>query len=123
MIPGSNLLAQAGTVIAFQTVDYLAATGRTLDAAGVWVTTYAAPTPVRGSFQSINTNLYERLGLDYQKSYRNFYSVDPVYGTTRDRSGDRVQFFGRTYEAVGGSDWRAQDGWQGTLFVDVGPTA
>lgn len=122
MIPGSNLLATALTVIAQQTVQYLAVTGRTTNAAGLDVSTYADPVDRRGSFQPVPRQYFAQMGLDYTKAYYTWYDPSgPVQDVARDTSGDRIIFNGLLFEAVSSNDWTPVDGWSGTLFVSQGP--
>lgn len=121
MIPGNNLLATALSVIASQTVQYIAVTGRTTNAAGLDVSAYATPVPRRGSFQPVPRQYFTQMGLDYTKAYYTWYDpVGPVQDVARDTSGDRIIFNGRVYEAMSSNDWTPVDGWSGTLFVYKG---
>jgi hypothetical protein len=120
MIPGSNLLKIALRVIAKQTVSYEAAISRTTNAAGLWVTSYAAPVPLSGSFQPIDRSYYLQYGLDFTKYYANWY--DPsgtVKDVQRNTAGDRITYAGSKFTALSSTDWTAPDGWNGTLFVRV----
>lgn len=119
-VPGSNLLAIAATVITQQTVQYLAFAGRTVDPSGLFVNTYAEPVDIRGSFQDVQRAAYVQNGLDLSKSYKQLYAIPQVFDVERGISGDRIVYGGRLYEAVGNANWNLQDGWQGTLFVDIG---
>lgn len=122
MIPGSNLLGLALTVIGSQLVNYRAFTGRATNAAGLDVSTYAAGVPRRGSFQPVPRQYFAQMGLEYTKEYCNWY--DPAAGIQdlgRDVSGDLIIFGGKTWEALSANDWSAVDGWSGVLFVCKGP--
>ena len=119
--PGSNLLAQAMTLIGAQTVGYRRWLSRSTNAAGVLISTYASPCPKRGSFQPVARDKYQQSGLDYSKAYALWY--DPSAGVKtvdRDRGADRINFGGEVWEAVNNNDWSNVDGWQGVLFVKVG---
>lgn len=120
MIPGGNLLGLALSVIAPQTVLYLAYEGKTTNAAGKEVVTYAEPTGIYGSFQPINRDRYEANGLDFDKSYATFYATGSYKPPFRNGAADRFAYAGRLWEAVGKVDWFAQDGWDAVMLVDVG---
>lgn len=120
MIPGSNLLAQALTVIAPTQCLHWATTGRTLNSIGQWVATYAAPATIWASVQSVPRKVYRELGLDFQKSYVQFYSVTLITDLTRDTAGDLLEWNGRRYQLESKNDWKAIDGWAGVVGVDIG---
>ena len=122
MIPGINVLGIAFGAIAQQTVRHLVATGRTQNAVGSWVTTYATPVAVRASWQPVDAKKYEQLGLDMAKEYHNIWLKSPVTGIQRGKSPDR--FIGpdnRLHEVVVIKDWYGQDGWSEVMVIDVGP--
>lgn len=120
MIPGMNLLAAALTVIAPQQIVLYRATGRVENAVGQWVTSYAPGVPVEGSWQAVDRSKYEQLGLDLSKQYFNFYTRDKITAIQPDVSPDLAMRDGRKYSAVGETPWNNVDGWQGTVFVDIG---
>ena len=118
-IPGANLLNMALSIITPQVVQYFAATGRTTNAAGMRVTSYAPSMDISGSFQPIPRTLNHQLGLDLQADYAMFYSSQLIADVGRDRSGDQIQFAGGRWQAVSANDWTPVDGWNGLLFVKV----
>jgi hypothetical protein len=123
MIPGSNLLKLALTVIAKQTVQYSAFLSRSTNAAGVDVPAFAAPVPITGSFQPVPRSYYVQLGLEFEKTYATWYDPQAaVNAIQRTRAGDRIDFGGTRYEALSQNDWRHVDGWTGTIFVRIGDT-
>lgn len=121
MIPGANLLGLALSVIGTQTATWHRAASRAQNDAGQWVTIYATPVNVRGSWQSVERTKYQALGLDLAKAYFNFYSPAPIQGLGRGTSPDLLDFNGRRHEVVNGLDWVPQNGWRGVMVVDVGP--
>lgn len=123
MIPGSNLLALALTVIAPQGVQFYQATGRAKNAVGQFVTAYAAPVTIPGSFQPVDVKLLQKYGLDMDKDYATFYATGGFETPTRNESGDQFAYGGRRWQAIGKVPWVTQDGWTSILMVDVGPDA
>ncbi len=119
-VPGSNILAQALTVIAMQTVLYRQNTGRATTAAGKFIPTYAAAVELRGSFQPIKRSLYQKLGLDLQKNYANLYVSADLIDVGRGVAGDQYVFNGRLWQCESLTPWYAVDGWVGVLSIDVG---
>ena len=120
MIPGSNLLNMALTLIHKQVVQYYQYVSRTPNSVGQDITTYAAPISMYGSFQAVRRELYETYGLDLQKDYSTFYTSNNVLDVTRNVSGDQLVYQGRRYQVESDNDWYAQDGWKGVLVVDLG---
>jgi hypothetical protein len=117
MIPGSNLLNMALTIIAKQTISYTRAIGRTVNNIGQYVTNYASPVNIVGSFQPVPRAMYELYGLDFQKSYFTFYSSNDLIDIQRDVSADQISFNSQTYQCLSSNDWFAIDGWVGILCV------
>lgn len=120
MIPGSNLLATALSVIGAPSVTYYRYAGRDRNAIGQMVSAYSQETR-SGSVQAVPRNMYEALGLDFQKNYVWFYAVGSTQDIGRDVSGDQFDFNGRKYEILSLTDWTPIDGWNGALAVQVEP--
>ncbi|POP42328.1 hypothetical protein CHU32_03580 [Superficieibacter electus] len=120
MIPGGNLLNIALNVIGAQELEYYAFTGRQTNTAGYDVTSYAEAVSVVGSFQPVPRAQYANLGLDYQKTYWNFYVSADLLDVSRDVSGDQLVFDGRRYQCESVTPWRAIDGWNAVLCAEIG---
>lgn len=120
MIPGLNLLDVALSVIAPQDVMILRCTGRTVNSAGNFVSTYAAAAPLKASVQAVPRSEYQYLGLDLQKNYAKMYASADTQDVGRDRSGDQFTWAGRKWQAESNTDWYQQDGWKATLLIDIG---
>jgi hypothetical protein len=118
-IPGANLLSIAARVLRFETVGHRAFTGRAVNAAGDWVSTFAASVDISASVQAVNTKLYQQLGLDLTKNYIMIYTSANVLGTDRDREGDLITFAGATWQAQSGQDWRPMDSFRKMLCIEV----
>lgn len=118
MIPGSNLLATALSVIGAPTVTYYRYAGRSRNEVGQYVTEVSQETR-QGSVQAVSRNLYEQLGLDLQKNYVWFYAIGSTQDIGRDVSGDQFDFNGSRYEILSLTDWTPIDGWNGALAVQV----
>lgn len=118
-IPGVNLLALAQTVIGTQAVQYFRFLSRTNNAIGQFVSSFAAPVTINGSFQPVPRQKYAEMGLDMARDYAYFYSTTPIEDVGRDRAGDQLVFNGFRWEVSGRNDWTAIDGWNGVLVVRV----
>jgi hypothetical protein len=116
-VPGSNLLNQALSVIAFQSVDYYKFLGTSVNAVGMEVTTYNPVVTIFGSFQPVEREMYEKYGLDFSKTYANFYSSNDIIAVGRDVSGDQVVFQGDRYQCESNTKWFGLDGWNAVLLV------
>lgn len=121
MIPGSNLLGQALTLIGSQAVTFYACTGRAVRTTGRDVSTFAAGETVPlGSVQAVPRERYQARGLDYSKSYVTWFTPRAVRGVERDRGADEFAWNGRRYAVESVTPWAAQDGWSEVLGIDVG---
>lgn len=120
MIPGSNLLNVALSVIGKQTVLYYRATGRTKNSVGQWVTEYADGFARDGNLQPVPKSLFSKAGLDYQKNYLSCYFSGDTSDIQRGESGDSFVFGGRRWQFLSETDWSKIDGWTVTLAVDIG---
>lgn len=119
-IPGVNLLNMALTIINGAAITYYSMIGRTSNAVGQFVTTYADGVIITGSFQPVPRNLYEQYGLDLQKTYYTFYTSNNLLDVLRNVSGDQIAFLGKRYQCESANDWFALDGWKGVLCVLIG---
>lgn len=119
MIPSSNLLNMALTIIAKQTVTYFQYTGRTTNAIGYDVASFAAGIDLLGSWQPVPRDRYEYLGLDFQRNYVTFYVSKNILDIQRDVSGDQIEYNGKRWQCQSSNDWYAVDGWVGILCVEI----
>lgn len=122
MNPGMNLYQIASRVIGKSAYTFFAATPRTADARGIWVTTYAVGVPLTDSIQAVSRSLYEKLGLELSKYYIMIYTDNPLLVVERDTSGDQIEFNSERYQLLSETDWSSQDGWRGVLAVRLAAT-
>lgn len=123
MIPGSNILEMALSVISAQTVTYYPFLSRTLNANALQVATYDTPIMIEGSMQPVPRQLYAEYGLDFEKSYYVFYTSTNVLPVTRDVSGDQIVFNNQRFQCESTTDWFVLDGWVGVLCIKIGSAA
>lgn len=114
-----NLLALAQSVLGVQPVTWAAFTGRTENAAGYTVATYAPAQPIAADVQPVPRTKYESLGLDFAREYVTLYTRAGVVTVGRDESGDRITYDGKTYVCESSTDWLARSGWQAIVAVRV----
>lgn len=115
-IPGANILNMALRIIAAQGIVYYAPISRVLNEIGQYVTTYAAPISLPGSFQPVDRQIMQTLGLDMQKSYYIFYTSYDLQDVERDMSpGLLVGLRNDVLQIETDNDWFKQDKWKGVL--------
>lgn len=119
MIPGANLLNMAFGLIQPQRVEYRRFSGRTTNAAGIEVVTWANPVAIFGSLQPVDHKLLQQYGLELNKAYMTFYATQGFREPDRNRAGDRITYGNRTYQVEGLTPWLLQDGWSRVLCVEV----
>ena len=123
MIPGSNLLAFAFSMITPQPFGYEPFLGRVNNAVGLYESSYGELQTLMGSIQAVSRRVYQDYGLDFQKNYVTIYVSKNVIDVTRDTSGDRATINGRLFQIISQTDWFNIDGWVSFLAVDVGPVS
>ena len=114
-----NVLATAQTQIRKQTIIYRQHTGRSANTAGLFVDTYAPDVTRRAGVQPVSRALYEKMGLDFEKSYISILDTESIFDTSRDTSGDRIVFNGQVYKVNGKSDWETSAGWNRVVCVRI----
>lgn len=119
IVPGSNLLNMAFSLIGQQVVAWEVFQGMTTNDAGVDVPTWATPVDIGGSLQPVPKSLIQQLGLDWTKNYINFYASRDIGDVVRDKTGDRITYAGKVYQVLSDNDWFMQDGWKGVMAVEV----
>lgn len=118
-IPGMNILNTALRIIAKQSFDYYAFTGRTTTTIGTLVATYADAVCILGSWQPVDRNLFQNMGLDFQRNYAQVYVPNNIIDVTRDVSGDQFAFQNVRYQCESITPWFGIDGWNRVLVVQV----
>ncbi len=119
MMPGANVLSLALSVINKQRIQYFRFIGRETNEIGIDMNRYAPPELLCASVQAVDRNLYQYLGLDFQKSYIRVYACKPLQDIGRDRSSDQVEFAHQRYQVLSDANWYHIDGWDGALCVQI----
>lgn len=121
IVPGSNLLGLALTVIGSTGAEWHRYIGREPNAVGQFVDTYAEPVALWGSWQPVPKEKYTDQGLDLAKTYFAFYVSAAVESIEREQPGDILVVGGQRYKVESsGGDWYKIDGWRGILCVEIG---
>src|SRR5690242_14433873 len=105
MIPSSDLLDFALTIIETQTVQYKKTNGRTTSSVGQYIPSFDDPVNVDGSMQPVPRSRYEAYGLDFSKNYYTFYVSKDFIGVDRDVAGDQIIFNGKLFQVQSTNDW------------------
>ena len=136
LIPGSNILTLALSVISSQVVNWFQWQDNDTGPTGLDIVTYAAPQTIKlGSVQPVPRSRYEAYGLDREKAYITWFVPNVnAQSITRapDTSGDVIEWpvtndgaliagQSRRWQLVGNTPWSAIDGWTYVLGVDIGP--
>lgn len=124
IVPGSNLLAIALSVMGKQKVSYFKRASETETPSGLNLVTYNAPVDnSTGSVQAVDRSKYEELGLSFEKTYITWFvpALPSVVDIARDNSGDVIETGGGRYQLIGGTDWFAIDGWIAVIGARIGP--
>lgn len=119
IVPGSNVLNIALSVLHKQTVTYYHYLGRTTNEIGQYVPQFSAGIPLQGSFQPVQRTLYQEYGLDIQFNYFTFYASRNVLDINRNTSSDHIAFNGERFQCISNVDWYGIDGWDGVLCIKL----
>lgn len=119
LVPGSNILNMALSVIGKQSFQYLAFKERVTQPNGNDVATYNSPMILQGSIQPVQRTLYVQLGLDLQRNYINVYVSRDILDITRDVSGDQIIWNCKKWQCLSKTAWSAIDGWDQVLCVQI----
>ncbi len=119
MIPGANVLSLALSVIGKQSIKYYRFIGRETNEIGIDINRYAPPEIIYASVQAVDRNLYQYLGLDFQKRYIRLYACVQLQDVARNRSSDQIEFSNQRYQLLSDADWFYIDGWDGALCVQI----
>jgi hypothetical protein len=119
IVPSSDLLGLAFSVIASTPFKYFAYRGRSLNEIGLYVSEYFDPIMLHGSIQAVSRSVYQERGLDFQKQYIEIWVEQGVFDISRDTSGDQVEWMSRRYQLTSESNWFAIDGWVSVLAVQI----
>lgn len=117
MIPGMNLLSVALSLITPDVVDYERALTRVTGDTYNQVVTFDSPVAIEGSFQPVPRNLYTIYGLNPQKDYFTFYTLNDIIDIQRDIAADQIVYQTKRFQCLSANNWFAQDGWKGILCV------
>ena len=118
--PGSNLLNQAMTAIASQTVLYRKYSSRVLNSQRQYMSAFSEPFPFKGSVQRVPRTQYIEYGLEFQRNYIKIFASLNMVDIDRDASGDQFIYGMRVFQLESQGTWKQQDGWALALAVDIG---
>ncbi len=118
-VMGGHILRQAMSLIGYDTIPYLKFVSRSLQANGVWQSTYGLAVNIKAQVQAISRSQIQYNGLDLNRNYIMIYTETPVNDLARDGEADRVIYGGRTYELLNATAWQKPQGFTGCMAVQV----
>ena len=116
-IPGNNIYQQATAIIARQTYDYYQFIGTAIDARGRQTSQYNPAVTLADSIQAVPRELYQDLGLDFERDTIRIYTDNQLFAIERDYSGDQIDYRGARFQLLSDTDWQSQDGWREIFAV------
>lgn len=119
MIPGSNILGLALSVINPQLMQWRAFVSRDENSVGDTIAVFADAVEFFGSMQPVNKALYQQLGLNLAKNYQTLYVKGDIQPVARDRDGDLILFNGRTFQCESDRDWSGVGEYRKILCVEI----
>lgn len=117
--PGSNLLAEAVSVIGTQEFFLYQWDGSSDNAAGRTVQTYKPRITISASIQAVSRSVYKNMGLNFKSKYLAIWSVQDVKSLSRLQSNDQIGFLGRRFNILSEDDWTPIDLWNNFVAVDI----
>lgn len=117
MIPGSNILALALSVIQPTSIEYYSFVSRQLNSIGLEESTFSAPEVIKGSVQAMPLAEYNNLGLDLSREYVTLFAQKDMHNSGRDRENDYFMWDGYRWDVVNVTAWKAIDGWSQVIAV------
>jgi hypothetical protein len=118
-VPGSDLLQDALSLISSQKLLYYKNEGRTVNDVGEYITQFASPIEVYGSFQPASKTLRKQKGVDYQPFDATLYISSEYIGPNRGKSGDEIGHRSHRFVIQSIQDWFSVDGWQRITLVNI----
>lgn len=119
---GFNLLGVTQSVIGRQQYQYVEWTGRTTNAQGYDIDTFAAPVDREAGIYPMSREAIRTNGLDFEKQYIQIFDTELIELLSRNRNADRIIFNGSEWRALPTSnDWRVSGGWNQVIAVREGP--
>ena len=114
-----NLRELAATVIPQQTVLHHRFVGNITNDMGYQEPSYDCPIEITGSFQPMAAQDSAKLGLDFRQVHATLHTSADIALAGQGTQPDRVEYGGKLYDAIGVTDWKAQDGWAQFVLVAV----
>lgn len=114
----SNLLKRANRLIPFEKIVFQKWTGNTFQE-GIAVPTFAEGVELSASVQPVRTEIYEKLGLDFQKDYVTVHASVQMNGTDKQATPDRMIYDGFVWNVQKSNNWFSYDGWSSAVFIRI----
>lgn len=121
MVIPFNLLGQALSAIGRQNFYLLNWTGRTVSASGLPEDTYANPVLCSGSIQSVQQDVFERIGLNLETNVRQVWSEVTMRAESGQNGPDLLVFEGKVWFCKSSTPWNGYNGWNQVIVVEAKP--
>lgn len=116
-----NLLGMALGAIGRQNFYLLKWTGRTANSAGLPTDTYESPVLCSGSIQSVQNDVFERIGLNVESNVRQVWSEVTMRAESGQNGPDLLVFEGKVWFCKSSTPWNGYNGWNQTIVVEAKP--
>lgn len=112
-----NLYTLARTLIPSDEVYLSKFLGNTENDVGQLIPSYAVPYFIDAVFQPMESTLIEKLGLEFDKTYRVLYTDEFVQNLEDNTSCDLVYLDDVSYQCLKKTDCLSYNGWNGVICV------
>lgn len=114
----NNLLKIAHRLIPSETIKFEKWIANTV-VNGEVVPSYDTPRTIRADVHPLKSEMYEKLGLDFQKEYRLVHADLAMKGVDDQKIPDRMIYDNSYWNVQKSNNWTMYDGWSWAVFVRV----
>lgn len=116
-----NLLGMALGNIGRQSFWLLKWKGRDINAAGLPEDQYEPAVKCSGSIQSVQQDVYDRLGLSWGTEIKNVWSETEMKAEAGQQGPDLLVFEGKVWFCKSNTPWNKYNGWNQVIVVEAKP--
>ncbi|MBR2392577.1 MAG: hypothetical protein IKA93_03270 [Elusimicrobiaceae bacterium] len=116
-----NLLGMALGNIGRQSFWLLKWNGRDINAAGLPEDQYEPAVKCSGSIQSVQQDVYDRLGLSWETEIKNVWSETEMKAEAGQQGPDLLVFEGKVWFCKSITPWNQYNGWNQAIVVKAKP--
>jgi len=78
---------------------------------------YKEPLKIIGSFQAVDVQTIQELGLEIKREYKTFYTSNNLKLVNQSTSPDYLEISGSVYDIINSTNWHDINGWSGFLCI------